>query len=76
VVLAAFERETSSQVVVYVDRRLPPDTTIEELANTTFRGWGLGQKDKDNGVLFLVRAVKALYGSGERVGHQRCSDRS
>src|SRR6185295_9468327 len=52
--LAAFERATSNQVVVYVDRRLPGGTTLEELANVTFRSWAIGQKDKSNGVLFLV----------------------
>src|SRR5262245_57829415 len=52
--LAAFERETSNQVVVYVDRRLPAGTTIEELAAATYRGWGIGQKGRSNGVLFLV----------------------
>ena len=39
---------------MYVDRRLPEGTTLEELANVTFRSWGIGQKDKSNGVLFLV----------------------
>jgi uncharacterized protein len=52
--LAAFERATSNQVVLYVDRRLPEGTTLEELANETFRSWAIGQKDKSNGVLLLV----------------------
>src|SRR5262245_30127583 len=52
--LAAFERETSNQVLVYVDRRLPADTTIEEVANEAVRTWGVGQKGRSNGALFFV----------------------
>jgi uncharacterized protein len=66
--LAHFERETSNQIVVYVDRRLPADTTLEELANVTYRSWGIGQKDRSNGVLFLVfvddRAMRIEVGYG------------
>jgi uncharacterized protein len=52
--LAQFERETSNQILVYVDRKLPPDTTIEQFANEAVHQWGVGQKGKDNGaVLFL-----------------------
>jgi uncharacterized protein len=66
--LARFERETSNQVVVYVDRRLPADCSIEELAAATFRSWAIGQKDRSNGVLFLVfvddRAMRVEVGYG------------
>jgi uncharacterized protein len=66
--LAAFERDTSNQIVVYVDRRRPPDTTLEELAAATYRSWGIGQKGKSNGVLFLVfvddRAMRIEVGYG------------
>ena len=52
--LAQFERDTSNQVLVYVDRSLPADTTIEQFANEAFHQWHVGQKGKDNGaVLFL-----------------------
>jgi uncharacterized protein len=52
--LAQFERETSSQVLVYVDRKLPAGTTLEEFANASFRAWKVGQKDRDNGVVFFA----------------------
>jgi uncharacterized protein len=52
--LAQFERDTSNQVLVYIDRKLPPDTTIEQFSNEAMHQWGVGQKGKDNGaVLFL-----------------------
>jgi uncharacterized protein len=52
--LAQFERDTSKQILVYVDRKLPPDTTIEQFANEAMHQWRVGQKGKDNGaVLFL-----------------------
>jgi uncharacterized protein len=52
--LAQFERDTSNQVLVYVDRRVPPGTTMEEFANAAFNAWGVGQKDKSNGVVLFL----------------------
>jgi len=52
--LAAFERATSSQVVVYVDKKMPENAVIEEVANRAFHEWAIGQKGTSNGVLFLV----------------------
>jgi uncharacterized protein len=52
--LAQFERETSNQVLVYLDRKLPADVSLEEFANASFRAWKVGQKDKDNGVVFFA----------------------
>jgi len=52
--LAQFERDTSNQILVYIDRKLPPDTTIEQLGSEAMHQWGVGQKGKNNGaVLFL-----------------------
>src|SRR5262245_54330570 len=34
--LAAFERATSNQVVVYVDKKLPESAVLEEVANRAF----------------------------------------
>jgi uncharacterized protein len=52
--LAAFERETSNQVLVYIDRKIPEGTTLEELSSRTIREWGVGQKGKSNGVIFFL----------------------
>jgi uncharacterized protein len=52
--LAAHERATSNQILVDVEKRLPPATTIEDFAHAAFRQWGVGQKGKNNGVLLLV----------------------
>jgi uncharacterized protein len=52
--LAAFERETSNQVVVYVAGTMPYGNTIEDVASRAFTAWQIGQRGKDNGVLFLV----------------------
>jgi len=59
--LAQFERETSNQILVYVDRSLPTDLTIEQFANDAMHQWGVGQKGKDNGaVLFLFTGDRKL----------------
>ncbi len=52
--LARFERETSNQLVVFIDRRVPAGTTLEELGTATIAQWGVGQRDKDNGVILFV----------------------
>jgi uncharacterized protein len=52
--LAAFERETSAQVLVYVAPKVPEGTTLEELGAAAIREWGVGQKGKSNGVVFFV----------------------
>jgi uncharacterized protein len=59
--LAQFERDTSNQILVYVDRSLPPNTTIEQFANDAMHQWGVGQKGKDNGaVLFLFTGDRKM----------------
>ena len=52
--LADFERQTSDQILVYVDQHLPPETTVEEMGSEAMRKWGVGQKGKDNGVILFV----------------------
>lgn len=69
--LAHFERETTNQVVVYIDRKLPRGVTMEELATASFNEWGVGQEEKNNGVvLFLFiddRKWRIETGEGARV---------
>jgi len=52
--LAQFERDTSDQILVYVDRDLPDGTTLEELSSEALHKWGVGQKGKDNGAILFV----------------------
>lgn len=52
--LADFERRTSSQVLVWIAPRVPEGTTAEELGAEAIRAWGVGQKGKDNGVVFFL----------------------
>jgi uncharacterized protein len=71
--LAQFERETSNQLLVYIDRDLPPDTTIEEMGSQAIHEWGVGQKGKDNGaILFLFTDARKMrievgYGLEEKL---------
>ena len=51
--LAAFERESSTQVVVAVVPTLSGQP-IEDVAVRLIETWGIGQKDKNNGVLLLI----------------------
>jgi len=52
--LANFERQTSDQILVYVDQHLPPNTTIEEMGSEAMRQWGVGRKGQDNGAILFV----------------------
>jgi len=52
--LAQFERDTTNQVIVYVDRKVPEGTTLEEMGAEAIKTWAIGQVRKDNGaILFL-----------------------
>jgi uncharacterized protein len=66
--LADFERATSNQVLVYVDRSLPPGTSLEEMGSAAIREWGVGQKGKSNGVILFVftsdRTLRVEVGYG------------
>ena len=52
--LETFERESSSQVVVWIDRKLPPNTVLEEHVNAVFRHWKIGQARTNNGILLAI----------------------
>ena len=65
--LAAHEQATTNQVVVVTLPNLQ-GYTIEEFGYQLGRYWGIGQKGKDNGVVFLVakaeRKVRLEVGYG------------
>lgn len=65
--LSAFERETTNQLVIVTIESLGFET-IEAYANGLFNQNGIGQKDKDNGVLILFsegdREVRIEVGYG------------
>jgi len=52
--LAAYERHTSNHFVVYVERKVPEGTTLEEMSAEALRVWGIGKPGRNNGaILFL-----------------------
>ncbi|MDD5397764.1 MAG: YgcG family protein [Dehalococcoidia bacterium] len=51
--LAQLEKDTTAQVFVATVKSLEGDS-IEDYASRLFEKWKIGQKDKDNGILFLV----------------------
>jgi uncharacterized protein len=54
--LAQFERETSNQVVVAVFPKMQSDDDIAAYTQRVAHSWGVGQKDKRNGVVLFVFA--------------------
>jgi len=52
--LEEFERETSNQMLVWVDRRVPENFTLEEFTVAAARKWAAGQAGKNNGVVLFV----------------------
>lgn len=52
--LEAFERETSTQVVVWTEKNLPAGASLEDYVNRVFQAWKIGQRTTDNGVLLAV----------------------
>jgi uncharacterized protein len=52
--LEEFERETSNQMLVWTDRRIPENFTLEEFTVAAARKWAAGQAGKNNGVVLFV----------------------
>jgi uncharacterized protein len=52
--LAQFERETSNQIVVAIWRKMPSQSSIEDFTQRTFQAWQVGQRGRNNGVVFFV----------------------
>ncbi len=52
--ITTYEQQTTNEIAVVTIDTLPSDQTIEEVANALFRRWGIGKKDKNNGVLFIL----------------------
>ena len=65
--LVAVDDSSSNQIAVLIIPSLN-DQSIEDVANSTFRSWGIGDKKKKNGVLLLVsindKKVRIEVGSG------------
>jgi uncharacterized protein len=51
--LSLLERETSAEVT-FVSVETIGNATLEEYSVGLFQDWGIGKKEKDNGVLFLI----------------------
>src|SRR5215469_6632448 len=52
--LAQFERETSDQIVVAAFPKMQSDSSIEDYTQRVAQAWGVGQKDRRNGVVLFV----------------------
>ena len=60
--LAAFEKETSNQLVVAMYARMQSDSSIEDYTVRVAEKWGVGQKQRDNGiVLFVFTQDRQMY---------------
>ena len=62
----ALERKTGAELVLVTVEGLE-GKPIEEYALSLFRSWGLGKKDKDNGLLLLVDRERLLADQGGKV---------
>jgi len=52
--LDSFERETTNQLIVAVYSKLPEGSELNDYVFRTFQAWGIGQKDRKNGVLLMI----------------------
>jgi uncharacterized protein len=66
--LEQYERDTSNQILVWIDRKLPENFVLEDFAVRAFQKWKVGQADKDNGAVLFVftddRKVRIEVGYG------------
>src|SRR5216117_2016053 len=52
--LAQFERETSDQVVVTIFPKMRSDSDVADYTQRVAQAWGVGQKERRNGVVLFV----------------------
>jgi uncharacterized protein len=52
--LEDLEKESSNQILVWVDRRIPENFTLEEFTVAAARKWAAGQAGKNNGAVLFV----------------------
>ena len=52
--LAQFERETSDQVVVAIFPKMQSDSDVADYTQRVAQAWGVGQKERRNGVVLFV----------------------
>jgi uncharacterized protein len=52
--LAQFERETSDQVVIAIFPKMQSDSDIADYTQRVAQAWGVGQKERRNGVVLFV----------------------
>jgi uncharacterized protein len=66
--LEQFERDTSNQILVWIDRKVPENFVLEDFTVRAFQKWKVGQADKDNGAVLFVfvddRKVRIEVGYG------------
>ena len=66
--LKQFERETSHQMVVAVFPKVPDDYVMEDFTRRVAEEWGVGGKDRDNGMVLFVfpesRKLRVEVGCG------------
>jgi len=60
--LAAFERETSIQILVAIYPRLPSASSVDDYAVRVAQSWKVGNKTRDNGaILFAFQESRDLW---------------
>ncbi len=66
--LEQLDHETSNQILVWVDRRIPENFTLEDFALRAFNKWGVGQAQINNGAVLFVfvddRKLRIEVGAG------------
>jgi uncharacterized protein len=66
--LEQFERDTSDQILVWIDDKVPEGFTPEDFTVRAAQKWGIGQKKEDNGAALFVfpgdRKVRIEVGYG------------
>jgi uncharacterized protein len=52
--LEQFERDTSNQLLVWIDRKVPENFVLEDFTVRAYQKWRVGQEKQDNGAVLFV----------------------
>ncbi len=53
-IVKAYEEKTSKEIAIVTTSSIEPYKSLSDYSNDLFNEWGIGKKEKDNGLLFVL----------------------
>ncbi|SDH97679.1 TPM domain-containing protein [Winogradskyella thalassocola] len=76
--IIGYEKRTTNQIAILTIDSLPPNTTIQHFGTEVGENWGVGTKEKDNGLLITISnhdrkiAISTGIGTEQTISDYEC----